>query len=102
MAEVVSLQQLVEGQATFTIELEDGRIAHCWQAKDQPYQDCVFSAGLVAGLGVDTIYFKVQREGDSEPYILFLRPDEAQAIAFVVSGALWSQQTIEMDLEDAR
>lgn len=54
--------------------------------------DCVFSAGFVTGdskPAEDTVYLCLEKEG-TEPTILLLRPDEMQAIAWVVSGTLWS------------
>lgn len=54
----------------------------------QPYTDCVFSAGFVDGHPVDTVYLRIERGG--EPWTLLLRPDEAQAICWVLNGALWS------------
>ncbi len=56
----------------------------------QPYQDCVFEAGNVTGHPIDTLYLTLRRGG--EETTLLLRPDEAQAIAWVLSGVLWSDQ----------
>lgn len=55
----------------------------------QPYLNCRFSAGLVDGHHVDTIYLKFEREGE-EMRTIYLRQDEAQAVLTVLSGALWS------------
>ncbi len=87
--------------ATFNVTLDDGRVAHCWQAVSQPYSDCTFSAGLVEGMEPDTLYFMVKRDDEDEPYMLFLRPDEMQAVAWVCNGALWSAQMIETENQDA-
>lgn len=76
---------------TFDLELEDGRMAHCWQATSQPYQNCVISAGLVEGAGVDTVYLRFAR-GDDEPSTFLLRPDEMLAVLHVGAGALWSAE----------
>jgi hypothetical protein len=73
----------------FDVELDDGRIAHCWKAQSQPYLDCEFSAGLVEGVDPDVLYLRLDRE-KGEPLTLFLRPDELQAIIWVATGALWS------------
>lgn len=81
----------------FDFELDDGRIAHCWQAQKQEYADCVFSAGLVEGLGADTIYLRLEREAGDDVFTIFLRPDEAQAIAWLLNGTLWSQQMMEKE-----
>jgi len=73
----------------FDIELDDGRIAHCWQALSQPYNDAEFSAGLVEGIEPDVVYLRVEKDG-LEPWTIFLRRDEMQAIAWICSGALWA------------
>jgi len=57
----------------------------------QQYQNCEFSAGLVDGHpDDDTIYLKLQREGEGSTTIL-LRRDEAMSVIWVLSGALWSE-----------
>jgi hypothetical protein len=68
---------------------DDGRIAHCWQAAEQGYLDMTISSGLVEGIEPDNYYLKFDRDGE-EPTTLFLREDEALAVLFVLSGALWS------------
>ena len=89
------------GESTFfSVRLDDGRVARCWQAISQPYADCIFSAGLVEGIEPDTLYLRVRRDGEDEPCMLFLRPDEMQAVAWVCNGALWSAQMLEGDKEN--
>jgi len=83
----------------FEVTLADGHIAHCWQALEQPYEDCTFSAGLVEGIEPDTLYLRVQRDGE-EPLTLFLRPDEMLALIWVASGALWSAEMLALDDDD--
>ena len=78
----------------FDVELDDGRIARCWQAQAQPYADAEFSAGLVEGIEPDTLYLRLEKVED-EPLTLFLRPDELKALIWVAAGALWSQDMIE-------
>ncbi len=54
--------------------------------------NCVFSAGFVDGENkpiVDTIYVRLEKNG-VEPTTLLLRPDEAQILAWVASGVVWS------------
>jgi hypothetical protein len=63
---------------------------HCWRAQKQKYSNCMFSAGIVTGNDPDTMYLRLEQEG-KEPTTIFLRPDEAQTIIFVLSGALWSK-----------
>lgn len=56
----------------------------------QPYLFTEWSAGIVEGHPIDTIYLKVQRELE-EPTTILLRRDEALAIIHLLSGALWSE-----------
>lgn len=83
---------------TFDVELEDGRIAHCWRASNREYQDCVWSAGLVQGIEPDIFYLRVERgpEKQKEPLTLFVRSDELLAIMSVASDALWSAEMMRM------
>ena len=78
-----------EFDCRFPIELDDGRVAMCWEAQRQPYADCVFSAGLVDDIEPDILYLRLQRNGE-EPVTLFFRPDEMQAICWLCNGALWA------------
>ena len=57
----------------------------------QPYVDMVLSAGLVEGHPHDTIYLKLEREGE-EPTTILLRTDEALSAVWLLSGALWSER----------
>lgn len=56
----------------------------------QPYENCCFSAGFVFPHPVDTLYLKLDRPADGEPLIIIMRPDEAAAIAWCLTGVLWS------------
>lgn len=60
----------------------------------QPYEDCTFSAGLVFGHPIEQVYLKLQRGGE-EPTVILLRADEAQALAWVLTGAVWSSMMLE-------
>ncbi len=73
----------------FDVTLDDGRIAHCWQASEQGYLDMTISSGLVEGIEPDNYYLKFDRD-DEDPTTLFLREDEALAVLYTLSGALWS------------
>ena len=55
----------------------------------QCYTNCAFSAGGVAGHPVDTLYLCAERD-DGDRTLLLLRPDEAAALAWCLSGVLWS------------
>ena len=54
--------------------------------------NCIFSAGFVDGENkpeVDTIYVRLEKDG-VDPTTLLLRPDEAQVLAWISSGVVWS------------
>lgn len=54
--------------------------------------NCVISAGFVEGENkppVDVIYLRLNKDS-VEPTTLLLRPDEASAINWVMSGVVWS------------
>jgi hypothetical protein len=64
--------------------------------------NCVISAGFVEGDGkpeVDIIYIRLEKDG-VEPKTLLLRPDEAQIIAWVASGVVWSHLMNLMGAKD--
>jgi hypothetical protein len=53
---------------------------------------CKISAGFVEGEDkpdIDTIFVKLEKDG-VEPTIIILTPDEAQALSWVTTGAVWS------------
>lgn len=59
--------------------------------------NCVISAGFVSGDNkppVDTMYLRLEKDG-VDPTVLLLRPDEAQAISWIMSGAVWSHLMCE-------
>ncbi len=54
--------------------------------------NCIVSAGFVEGVNkppVDTIFLKLEKNNVT-PTVLLLRPDEMQAISWVVAGTIWS------------
>ena len=58
--------------------------------------NCIFSAGFVDGHPVDTMYLKLEKDGE-EPITILLRPDEMAIIAWLASGVLWSGEMQRMD-----
>ena len=80
-------------KSRFTINVA-GRIGKFWRAVVQPYKNCEISAGLIEGLEPDTIYLRFDRD-DEKPTTIIIRPDEAQAAIYVLSGALWSMMMFE-------
>jgi hypothetical protein len=55
----------------------------------QEYANCCFSAGMVDGHPLDTLYLQAEKDGVITTQLL-LRPDEMAAIAWIASGVLWS------------
>ena len=88
-----------EDDVYFECTLEDGRRVKCYRAEHQAYSDALFSAGHVEGIPPDTIYFRLEKDG-FDSLILYLRPDEAQAIIYCISGALWSLSILEASDEE--
>jgi len=60
----------------------------------QAYTDTVLSAGMVEGHPVDTLYLKLERNGHIDTFLL-LRPDEAAALAWCLTGVLWSDALVK-------
>lgn len=67
----------------------------------QPYTNCTFSAGKVEGHAVDTMYLRWQRD-DGTDGMLLLQPDEAAALAYCLTGALFGALNDIMDADDAQ
>jgi len=82
----------------FELSLGPGRVASCEEVISRPYADCRFSAGVVGGIPPDVIYLCIERDGEA-PTTFFFRRDEALAVLYVLSGALWSN---EMRVPDGR
>lgn len=61
----------------------------------QEYTNCRFSAGLVEGHPVDTLYLQAEKDGRITTQIL-VRPDEMAAIAWCATGVLWSRLVAEL------
>lgn len=63
--------------------------------------NCVISAGLVRNNepACDTLYFRMEKAGTVDVEI-YLRPDEAAALIWVLSGALWSGEMERMGKEE--
>ena len=60
--------------------------------QEQGRNNCIFSAGFVKGRNkqrADISYVRLEKNG-VEPTTPLLRPDEAQALAWVASGVVWS------------
>lgn len=93
------LPRYMEELGLFEIRLHGGLAARAIkfeQVAEQAYDDCVFRAGLVEGHKVDTLYLGIEGEGRPD-LTLLLRTDEALALIWVLSGALWSEELGNMD-----
>jgi hypothetical protein len=66
----------------------------------QDYTNCTFSAGVVEGHPIDTLYLKWERGGEYN--FLILRPDEMAAIAWCATGALWSDAVAKVPVEQGQ
>jgi hypothetical protein len=77
----------------------EGALTFCELIR-QAYSNCVFSAGTVTGDPVDTLYLKLERDGVVDTFLL-LRPDEAAALAWCLTGALWSDALAKLSQESA-
>lgn len=64
-------------------------------AQEYSGNNCKFSSGFVEGHSVDTIYIRLEKDG-VEPTMLLLRPDEAAAMAWCLTGVLWSDSMSKM------
>ena len=87
------------GKTRFTIK-HNGRRGKFWRAAVQEYQNCEISAGLIAGLEPDTVYLRFDKDVE-KPTTILLRPDEALAVLYVLSGALWSQSMFVLEPDGA-
>jgi hypothetical protein len=71
---------------------EDGMIYTEVILQEYTGNNCIFSAGFVEGGDKpkeDIIYIRLEKDG-IEPTVLLLRPDEAQILAWIASGVVWS------------
>lgn len=71
-----------------------GRVEYS-ELVSQPYTDAVFSAGFVTGHPVDTVYLRLERDGE-EPLMILLRPDELAAVAWLATSVLWSHEMAQL------
>lgn len=66
----------------------------------QEYTDCVLSAGHTDH-EIDTVYLRFEREGE-EPTTIYLRPDEALSVIWLLSGCLWSAEIAVQHREEEK
>jgi len=74
---------------TFTIHFSSTHEFEVEEVLKQDYDDCSISAGLVINDEIETIYLKLSRLDDEISIVL--TDDEALAIIWTLSGALWSK-----------
>jgi hypothetical protein len=94
-----NIRKSLPGKYRYPIVYDPGALVYD-EMCSQPYEDCMISAGLVTGHPVDTIYLRLSRLGDEEKTIL-LRTDEAMAVAWCVTGALFGERVQPMLEEQA-
>lgn len=68
---------------------EDGLTFTEVVAQEYVVNNCKFSAGFVRGHPADTLYLRLEKDG-VEPSLFLLRPDEVAALAYCLSGVLYS------------
>ncbi len=64
----------------------------------QEYTNCKFSAGVVEGHAVDTMYLMAEKNGVITTQLL-LRPDEMAALAWVANGVLLSKLIDDVEVQ---
>src|SRR6266516_1328616 len=69
------LTVVADGRAAFRYYEDDLELR---EVTAQPYENCKISAGFVSGHPVDTLYLKLERDGE-QPTIFVFRPDELAA-----------------------
>lgn len=78
-------------------EVIDGAPLEFTELIRQAYTNCHFSAGMVEGDPVDTLYLKLSKAGRDT--LLLMRPDEFAAIAWCITGVLWSDALAKLPEE---
>lgn len=61
----------------------------------QEYSNCKFSAGMIEGHPIDTMYLRAEKDGAVTTQLL-LRPDEMAAIGWLATGSLWTNAMKEL------
>lgn len=82
----------MENETHYTYQGEDGLTYTELLKQEYGGNNCIISAGFVRGdnkPAVDEIYLRLEKDG-VDPTVLLFRPDEAQIIAWVLSGSVWS------------
>ncbi len=83
----------------FEHTLEDGRVARLAMLSGHFYSNSDITAGYAEGIEPDIIYLSLVRGDDVT--LLFLRPDEAQAVVHVLSGAMTAYLVDCIEADDA-
>jgi hypothetical protein len=82
-------------KSRFEVEIDGRGVARCWRSQKEKYANGSFEAGIVEGIGRDTIYFRID-QGEAQPFTIFMRPDEAMLLIHLLSGAMWAQKMLEL------
>lgn len=75
----------------------DGAALEFTEMIRQEYTNCCFSAGMVEGHPIDTLYLKLEKAGKETLWLM--RPDEFAAIAWCITGVLWSDALAKLPPE---
>lgn len=79
----------VTNHSTTDVQFTDGTLTYTEiVAQEYAFNDCKFSAGFVDH-PVDSIYLRLEKPG-VDATLLLLRPDEAAALAWCLTGVLYS------------
>lgn len=76
----------------------DGREVTYREVIRQEYTNMLISAGTVEGDPVDTLYVSMEKEG-KHAFFLLMRPDEFAALAWCLTGALWTDAMAKLTPE---
>lgn len=70
-------------------------------AQEYGGNNCKISAGFVEGADpeVDIMYLRFEKD-NTLPIEIHMRPDEAAAVSWVLTGTLWSNEMYRLDDQD--
>ena len=70
--------------------LNDGRQVKCSGVASRSCGDAEFCSGLIENTGPEAIYITLEVAGEDSKATLFLSFGEAQALLWVLTGAMWA------------
>ena len=81
-------EKIMPDYPSFVIDIE-GKPYTFTPVCRQEYSNCYFEAGLIEDHPIEKVFLRLSYQGET-PLTIYLRPDEMQALAWVMNGALWS------------